>query len=165
MTKRRSLRSKIALTILAVVIVLLVCAAAVLSITIQDFSDLFDSSNRKMGNTSSFMSSSFMGMLTQRHMKETAADKAEIVDGIFLDFEQSVRVAADAAEHIYANPELYSPRSVPPPRAENDGVLTVQVLYASDTDPEDPAVRDEASLLGNVQDTLLAVNKNSRVIA
>ena len=77
MAKRRSLRSKISFTIMVVATVLLVCAAAVLSITIKDFSDLFESSNRKMGNTSSFMSSSFMGMLTQRHMKETAADAAE----------------------------------------------------------------------------------------
>ena len=165
MFRHRSLRRKIALTIMAIVLILLLCAALVLSMSVNDFSQLFHSTNRKMANTSSFMSSSFMGILTQRHMKELAGDKADIVDNIFLDFEKSALITASAAEQLYTNKEMYSPREVQPPKAENDGVLTIQILYSSDADPEDEAIKDEALLLGNLQDTLLAVNRNSGSLA
>ena len=165
MLKHRPLRRKIAFTIMAIVLVLLLFAAIMLSVTFRNFSQLFDSTTRKMGNTASFMSSSFMGILTQRHMREQAADKADIVDTIFLDFEQSVQIVASAAEKIYADEDLYPPRPVQLPQPENDGKLTVQVLYASDTDPEDEVIEREVRLLGNMQETLLAVNQNSESIA
>ena len=43
--------------------------------------------------------------------------------------------------------------------------MTIQVLYSANTDPADPKIEQELSLIGNVQDVLLAVNENQDEIA
>ncbi len=167
MKKQRtgSLKKRITLTMITVVIVMLLCVNAISLISIKNISDTLIDSNSTMSEISGKESSDSMTELTQLRMTELAANKAEIVDGVFFDFSQAVLIAAREAEEIYADPGAYAESPVALPDPANDGKLTAQILYASDTDPEDESIRQEALLLGNIQDSLIAINQNYEDVA
>ena len=158
MSKKKSLGRKILLAMTVLVIGMLLVASGIFALTMHKASDTLAASNREITETIGDKSSAYMTEASQRRMLELAGEKAKIADEIFLEFERGVCVAASTAERIYANPEQYSPRSVPLPDPEKNGELTIQVLYSAKTDPADPKVAEELALIGNVQDVLMAVN-------
>ena len=158
MISNNTLGRKILQAMVALVIGMLLVACIIFGFTMKKTSETLSSSNQSLTETIGAKSSAYMTERSQNWMLELAGEKAEIADGFFLEFERGVCTAAHVAEHIYNNPELYAPRTVPLPDASRDGQLTIQVLYSAFTDPTDPKIEEELALLGNVQDTLMAVN-------
>lgn len=161
MHRKVSLRSKISSAIIGVVIFIALCAIITGVVSMRDISSTLLHSNQEMGRISSEKSSESLTELTSRRLRELAADKADAVDNMFLDFEQDVCVAASVCTQLYAHPEAYAERDVPAPDPANDGKLAIQILYAPDLDPSDEALAKEARLVGNIQDTLVAINANN----
>ena len=119
--KKRSLRQKISLTIITVVLLVLLLVGLIFLLNARSIADTLIRSNREMGDISRQISSSSMTELTQNRLQALARDKAALADRIFLEFEQAVTTAATAAEALYAHAADYPPRDVEPPRMENDG--------------------------------------------
>ena len=165
MSKKRSLGKKILWAIIAVVIGLLLVAGIIFFLTMKKASDNMAGSNRILSETIREQSSAYLTGESQLRMMELAENKAEIADALFFEFERGVCTAASVAEQIYSHPEEYAARSVPLPDPERDGELTIQVLYSAQTDPEDPAIREELGLIGNVQDVLMSVNASQENMA
>ena len=163
--KFRPLRSKITFTIIIVVILSLLGIGAVFLINTNRVSKTLINSNKQMSQTSRSMSFESMEKLTRVRLQEVAEDKAELADRMFYEFERVVRMAASAAEKLYEDPESYPERNIAKPDPANDGILTLQVLYASDTDPKDEEIVREVRLLGNLQELLYAINANDDSIA
>lgn len=165
MKKNISLGNRILAAMTALVLGILLVAGTIFSFTTKRASDAMARSNQNLNETIEESSSAYMARQSQERMLELARGKAEIADQIFSEFKQGVIAAATAATQIYSNPELYTPRAVPLPDPEKDGELTIQVLYSSYTDPEDPEIKEELGLIGNVQDVLMAVNSSQSNIA
>ena len=165
MSKDRSLGKKIFRAMIALVIGLLLVAGIIFSLTMNKISGTLASSNRNLRETAGEESSAYMTEQSKSRMMELAENKAEIADELFFEFERGVCVAASVAEQIYSHPEEYEPRPVPLPDPEKDGELTIQVLYSALTDPDDPEIREELALIGNVQDVLMAVNASQKNMA
>ena len=163
--KFRPLRSKITFTIIIVVILSLLGIGAVFLINTNRVSKTLINSNKQMSQTSRSMSFESMEKLTRVRLQEVAEDKAELADRMFYEFERAVRMAASAAEKLYEDPESYPERDIAEPDPANDGTLTLQVLYASNTDPKDEEIVREVRLLGNLQELLYAINANDDSIA
>ena len=161
----RPLRTKIALAIIIVVVAALLCVGAVFYINSKRISRTMMDSNRQMTGTSREMTAASMDEITRVRLQELADDKATIADRTFYEFQQAVSMVATAAEALYENSGDYAQRPVPAPDPEKDGELSVQTLYATETDPADPAVAREAGLLGNLQDILYSVNAHYENIA
>ncbi|MBQ2096333.1 MAG: hypothetical protein II474_10550, partial [Firmicutes bacterium] len=162
--KSRSLGKKILYAMLAVVSIMLLLAVLIFIFTMNGIDRMQTESNRELNRTIGRLSSDYMSEETMRLMQDMAVEKATIADGIFSEFENCVKEAAHVAEQIYNNPQNYSPRPVPLPDASREGQLTMQVLYSAKTDPEDPEIKRELGLLGNVQDTLMAINANQDIM-
>ncbi len=81
--------------------------------------------------------------------------QAETADAEFAQFSETVEMLARDAEYMYANADEYGRFLVDAPNPENDGVLSLHMTYSAETDITDPAIIDEAGLLGNEQSTLL----------
>ena len=158
MIHKQSLGRKILRAMIALVIGLLLVAGTIFTLTMKKASDTLALSNQSLSETIGDKSSAYMTELSQNRMLELAEDRAEIADEIFLVFERGVCIVASVAEDIYSDPGQYAPRTVPLPDPEKDGELTMQVLYSARTDPTDPAIEEELALIGNIQDTLMAVN-------
>ena len=165
MKKNRSLGRKIQLAMIMLVIGMLLVASTIFGVTMRKAVNTLAASNETLTETIGQSSSAYMTEQSQTRMLELAAEKAKIADEIFFEFERGVRIVADDAAQIYNHPSLYAPRPVPLPDPSKDGELTIQVLYSAAVDPEDPAIVGELELIGNVQDTLMAVNASQDNIA
>ena len=165
MKNNKSLGRKILRAMTGLVIGMLLVAGVIFALTMRRATDTLSDSNRDLNNTIGDKSMAYLIEQSQNRMLELAKEKAQIADQIFLEFQRGVCSAASVAEQIYDNPEEYSPRPVPLPDPEKDGELTIQVLYSAHTDPADPAIEAELALLGNVQDTLIAVNASQDRVA
>ncbi len=165
MNKNKSLGKTILSAMIVLELGMLLAGAARFSFTMKNISDTLVSSNQTLSSTIGEKSSSYMTEQSQNRILELAGQKAEIADEIFSDFERGVCIAASVAAQIYSHPEQYSARPVALPDAGNDGKLTMQVLYSASTDPADPRIREELALIGNVQDTLMAVNASQDSMA
>ena len=158
MEKHKSLGRKILRAMIILVIVMLLAAVTIFGLAIKNASDALASSNKSLSSTIGDASSAYLSEQSQNTLLELAAEKAEIADELFGDFARGVYVVASVAESIYNDPAAYSYRPAPLPDPEKDGELSIQVLYSANTDPDDPAIREELGLIGNVQDALMAVN-------
>ena len=165
MKKNRSLGRKIQRAMIVLVIGMLLVAGTIFGVTMRKAANTLTASNEALTETIGQSSSAYMTEQSQTRMLELAAEKAKIADEIFFEFERGVRIVADDAARIYNDPSHYVPRPVPLPDPSKDGELTVQVLYSAAVDPEDPAIVGELELIGNVQDTLMAVNASQDNIA
>ena len=165
MKKNRSLGRKIQRAMIALVIGMLLVASTIFGVTMRKAVNTLAASNEALTETIGQSSSAYMTEQSQARMLELAAEKAKIADEIFFEFERGVRIVADDAARIYNDPSHYAPRPVPLPDPSKDGELTIQVLYSAAVDPEDPAIVGELELIGNVQDTLMAVNASQDNIA
>ena len=143
----------VALTLLCVTVIAVLSASSVAATLSQ--------ANQQMSQTSRSRSSSSMARLTQTRLLELADGKAELADRMFYEFEEAVCNVAVAAERLYADAASLPSRDVPLPRAENDGTLTLQVLYATGVDPDNEQIAQEVRLLGNLQEMLYAINFNN----
>ena len=165
MKKNRSLGRKIQRAMIVLVIGMLLVAGTIFGVTMRKAVNTLAASNETLTETIRQSSSAYMTEQSQARMLELAAEKAKIADEIFFEFERGVQIVADDAARIYNDPSHYVPRPVPLPDPSKDGELTIQVLYSAAVDPEDPAIVGELELIGNVQDTLMAVNASQDNIA
>ena len=165
MNSNKSLGRKILRAMIILVIVMLLAAGTIFALSIRNASETLSSSNRSLSATIGSQSSSYMSEQSQKRLRELAVEKAEIAEDLFTEFKRGVSIVATVAEGIYSDPSSYSDRPVPLPDPRNDGMLSLQVLYSADTDPNDPEIREELGLIGNVQDTLIAVNRSQAGIA
>ncbi len=162
--KNKPLGKKILLAMLAVVGTMLLLALGIFAFTMHSLSRDQIESNAQLSETTGQISSEYMAEQTKSLLKDMAFEKAEIANAIFSEFERDVSAVAYAAEEIYHHPENYGYRPVPLPDAAQEGELTIQVLYSAETDPADPAIVQELGLIGNVQDSLMAINANQEIM-
>ncbi|MBR2743558.1 MAG: SpoIIE family protein phosphatase [Clostridia bacterium] len=160
MKKNKSLGRKIQNAMIWLVIALLLAGGVIFAFTMVNVSDTLVSSNRSLSATIEENSSAIMAEQSQQRILELAGEKAKIADELFSEFRRDVCITAAVAEHIYNNPGLYSARSAPLPDPANEGTLTVQTLFARETDPRDPKIKRELELIANIQDLLFAINES-----
>ena len=160
MKQNHSLGRKILYAMTALVTGMCLAGGGIFALTMKNVTDTLVLSNRYLSTTIGERSSLYMAEQSQNRILELAVEKADIADEIFSVFKQNVCIAAHTAEQIYSHPGSYAARTVPLPDADNDGKLTMQVLYSAGTDPSDPLIREELALIGNVQDVLMAINAN-----
>ena len=156
---------KMAWAIIIVVVASLLCVGAVFFINSRRIARTVMDSNKEMSATSREMTSASMDELTRTRLQELADDKATIADRTFYEFQQAVNMIATSAGKLYADSGSYTGRPADLPDPQKDGELSVQTLYASDTDPADPAIVRETGLLGNLQDELYSINAHYENIA
>lgn len=165
MFKGKSLGTKISMVMISVIIVSLLIVGFIFMASMKDVSDVVISTNREVGESVNEISSSSMSELSKEHLLEIARDKASLANSFFIDFERAVRIVAENTRRIYSNPGAYMRKRVRPPVKENDGKLSLQVLYSSGTNPNDSRIVNELGLLGNIGDTLMSVNSQFENLA
>ena len=159
--KRYSLNAKISIAMIGVVLFTLLGVCAIVFSAMGTLMTKLLDSSQKIGNAAAEDSYSSMYEMTRTRLMELAAGRADLADTIFQDFEKSGSILAETAERLYDAGDSFEEVPIPLPDASNDGKLAVQLLYSAKTDPKDPAVIAEAGLIGNMQDTLYAVNNNN----
>ncbi len=112
--------------------------------------------NTRLGDKAGEMSMTSMEAEVVERMKQIAEGKASMVDSNFGHFKSSVELLASDSTYLYEHSGDFGRIPIDEPDAANDGKLVVHITHSKDTNMRDPAVIDEAGLLGNEQNTLLS---------
>ena len=112
--------------------------------------------NKRLGEVAGEESSGSMEEEIANRLMEMAGSKADIVDSNFGHFRSSVELLASDATYLYEHADEFGRIMPEEPKAENDGKLVVHMTHSEQTDMSDPAIIDEAGLLGNEMNTLMS---------
>ena len=115
-----------------------------------------ETSNRQQ-NSISRITDSVMDQVVRENIANITRLQAAGTDEMFRRLELRVKLAAEHAAEILYAPEKYAPAPYAPPRAELDGVLSVQATYAAGVDAADPAIAARMGLIANAADLMLSL--------
>ena len=86
---------------------------------------------------------------TEQNLKNTVAERADLVDSKLTRYAEKVTTFADYIHKLYSDPDAVKKVNVPPLSAENKGILVLQPNKISE-DIKDEDIADEKALLGNL---------------
>lgn len=122
------------------------------------------SSATNLGNSASRQARQTLIYQTEENALELIRSKAALADARLGQFASWTEMLAQYAEAMYASPNRYIPRDVPPPNPSNTGTLAMQRTLANDTVSMDK-VGEEVRLLGAIEDVFAPLmNAHSDVI-
>ena len=163
--KRRSLGTTILVAMVALVVLTLVIITVVFTVRLSNMQRKLVEYNGMLGDKAGEISSASMkDEVTERLMK-IAIGQADIVDSNFSHFKATVELLASDATYLYEHPAKFGRITIEEPKAENDGKLVVHITHSKNTDMSDPAVIDEAGLLGNESNTLMSAHAGNPSMA
>ena len=147
------------LVAITVVLILAIYTVA-LGIQSSKLTDLVKASNEEQIQTMSGISDSTMDAVLNNDQSRITELDAMIADNYFKDAKSMVVMMADYAAKLY---DSGNERRIilPTPDKCDNGVPCAQLIYDEDTDINDPAIVDEAGLLGNIGDMLVSVYDRS----
>jgi len=132
--KRKPIRSKMRASVLLISVIsllVLTIAASVIMLYIRERS-------RKALTTQ-----------TEQNLKNTASERADLVDSRLQRYAEKVTIFADYIKKLYSDPDAVKKVEMPPLSASNKGVLVLQPNKISE-DIKEEDVADERALLGNL---------------
>ncbi len=154
-TKRRSITRRFTSTSGLILLVVLLVVSAIMAIQLQRMSGDVSALTQTQSDTAQSLSTESMTQKTKKWLVNTAESNAYKADDIFKEFGDSVKTLASLATKIESDPSSYKDVNVSIPDASKDGELSVQLIFAPDTDSTSQKVLNEAAKLGNVSDYLM----------
>ena len=122
------------------------------------------SGSTRLGEDASDISSTAMIEELERNTSRQVQDKAKLAEQKLSAYSSAVEYAAAYANTLYASPEEYPARPVDIPRAENEGVWTMQMLLANKLIQYDD-IRPDNELLGNMENVFEPiVHENDNIV-
>ena len=115
-----------------------------------------ETSARQEQATSGIISDA-MNQITQISMTSMTDMEAQIVDDMFQDIQARVKLVADYAAIIFADPDAYPAKPYKGPDASLDGQLVAQMIWPDGVDPDDPAIAARAGLVANISELMISL--------
>lgn len=161
-----SLRKKILCTCVGSTMLFAITIGVFLSVQMGTLkTDVIESNSEYTQMVGSMSADSTTAQMRKRMMDLTKSN-AQLANSKFEELEKEVVIQAELAAKLYEAPDDYGRVTLREPDAANDGTLSVQLLHSAKVKELDtPSVQDEIGLLGNLSDTLYAINSNSDAMA
>ncbi len=163
--KRRSLGTTILVAMVALVMLTLLIITLVFMVRLKMMQRDLIKYNGMLGDKAGATSSASMEKEVAERLMKIARDQADIVDSNFSHFKSTVELLASDATYLYEHAADFGRIEIEEPKAENDGKLVVHITHSKNTDMTDPAVIDEAGLLGNESNTLMSAHAGNPSMA
>ncbi|MDR3364891.1 MAG: SpoIIE family protein phosphatase [Clostridiales Family XIII bacterium] len=145
--------------VLASSVAVFVIAAAAIFIIRANVAEI----NTQLGLQASEDSADGLAKLSSDYLLKTSEDGGKLIDEKLQIVCKAVDTVAEIASGLYAHPDDYKSRPLALPDPANDGIFVPQILYPEDI-PD--SVREEAGLVGNLQDVQLAMlHQNPNITA
>ena len=139
-------------------VLLLTAAFAVISLSqSRMLTSLTTETSKRQQETTSGIISETMSQVTRTSMESTTVMEERIVDEMFRDIKGRVELVADYAAKVFSDPDSFPARPYSGPDASLDGILVSQVIWADDTDRNDPVVAARAGLAANLSDLMISL--------
>ena len=118
-----------------------------------------ESSLRQRTVISEITDEAMTGMANQ-DLARANATEASFADELFEQAKENVSFIAEYVTKILSDPEEYSPWPYAEPDLADEGKWTAKVLYASGTDPDDPALAEKLGFLANLTNPMISLCVN-----
>lgn len=164
MKKKRTIRRKITVLLLCMVLTALILTGAVSLWSLYSMRSLSGRSSMRLGQTAAEDAEEALEKMAGEQLLSIATEKAAYIDEKFNTVIACLNGIAQAAEEIYQNPEDYPDRTVPLP-VKDSRELAAQLLMSERLAGSDPAQDEELLKLGNLQDMLVQYNANNDMIS
>ena len=150
---------------LVLITILLMMAAYTAVIIYQSgrLSIIVGETNERQRQSISEISRGTMDAVLDASFTDSTRMQAYIADDFFGDAAGVVRMLADYAEHLFADPDAYGLRAVALPDKDLDGEISVQLLTEKGADLTDPDLRAKLGLIGNMGDMMAALYRTVHV--
>ena len=150
---------------LVLVTILLMMAAYTVVVIHQagQLAALVEETNAQQKQSITQISQGTMDAVLDASFTDSTQMQAMLADDFFADAENVVLLLADYAEHLFADPDSYSPRAVAPPDKALDGEISAQLLWEEGADFSNPDLRTNLGLIGNLADLMTALYRTANV--
>ena len=91
------------------------------------------------------------------NLNATTLGCAYTLNEMLREFAATIQMIADSATDIYSNPNIYGRTYIKPLESSDIGKDMAQFVHAENVDTDDPAIRDELYMIGNLKGNLLAM--------
>ncbi|MBQ7584028.1 MAG: SpoIIE family protein phosphatase [Lachnospiraceae bacterium] len=163
--KKKSLGRTIKIAMISLVVVTVAIVLLSIVLRLHTVQSLLVDYNAKLGNSAAEISSTSMEEEVTERLMQIARSQADIVDSNFGHFRATVELLAQDATYLYEHAGDFGRIEIEEPKAENDGKLVVHITHSENTNMSDPAIKDEAGLLGNEQNTLISSHSGNPAMA
>ena len=157
------IQQKIFNLVLVTILLMMSAYAAVIIFQSGRLKSLVGETNELQRQSISEISQGTMDAVLDASFTESTYMQAYIADDFFADAAGVVRLLADYAEHLFADPAAYSPHAVALPDKDLDGEISVQLLTEAGADLSDPLLRAKLALIGNMGDMMTALFRTVHV--
>lgn len=165
MKPHHTIRRKITILLLGMVLISLSLTGAVSIWSLYTMRTLSEENSINLGQTAAEDAEAALEKMAGEQLLNIATEKAAYIEEKFNSVIASVNGIAQAAEAIYQNPNAYPNRSVPLP-VRGSRELAVQLLRSCSIGEEaDKEQVKELFKLGNLQDLLVQYNANNDMIS
>ena len=163
--KKKSLGRTIKIAMISLVVGTLAVVLLSIVLRLHSVQNLLVEYNAKLGDSAAEISSTSMEEEVTERLMQIARSQADIVDSNFGHFKATVELLAQDATYLYEHASEFGRIEIEEPKAENDGKLVVHITHSENTNMSDPAVKDEAGLMGNEQNTLISSHSGNPAMA
>ena len=157
------IQQKVFNLVLVTVLLMMAAYTAVVIYQAGALGKLMEETNAMQKQSISAISQGTMDSVLNASFSESTQMQARIADNYFGEAESVVRMLADYAEHLFADPGAYGLRAVSLPDRSKDGEISAQLLTEESVDLSDPRIRTELGLIGNMTDMMTALYRNGSV--
>ena len=154
------IQQKIFNLVLITVLLMMAAYTAVVIYQAKNLGALMNETTGQQKQSISRISRGTMDAVLDASLTESTQMQAQLANGFFRDAESTVRMIADYAERLIAEPEAYPLRAVALPDKDRDGEVSVQLLTEEGVDIGDPMIRAQLGLIGNLSDMMTALYRN-----
>ena len=150
---------------LALYIILLIVAvfSAVIIYQYGHLESLVQETNDLQKQSIQEISHNTMDQVIQGTMSQSTQLESALADEALSSLESAVRMLADYAGKLLAEPSAFAPRAVSAPSAQDEGKVTTQLLTEEGVDPAAPGVAERVGLLANMSDMMESLYTVSRI--
>lgn len=152
------MRKKILRVIILTVILMLAIICGLLYVQLMGMLKTLVEGSVKAGKNIEGMSEEAMREQTSDLLLESSTGRADSADREFTEFIKDIYVVAESARDIYESPEQYGASSLKPYGEADKGKVFAVAAYANNVDPESEEIKEEMSLLSNLQGVIISVN-------
>ncbi len=159
------MRKKIFRVIMFTVDAVLLLIFAILLVQMNVMRSNLIEGSKAAGSRVEAMSGDAMSSQAKELLAESSMGRAQATDGQFSEFFKAIDIIADSAEDIYLSPERYGECELRSYGPQNKGELVTYAAYGKGVDPEDEEIKEEVSLISNMQGMMIAVNDSNESMA
>ena len=157
------IQQKIFNLVLFAIVLIVAVYTAVFVWQYKALSTLVEETNATQKESITELSTSTMNSVIENSLVSQTRMMTELADNLFQELRGNVKMTAEYAGTLFADPDSVPAAEAAPPDPALDGRVSVQLVTAEGVDVEDPAVAQKIGLIANMSGMMTAMCQNARV--